>query len=137
MRQEIYNELERIRMANDGVLDPKHVVKAAEDESNVLHSQFCWNDRKAAYEYRLEQARRLIRVVVTRIEPISEPVRVYVSLGEDRADGGYRTLIDVMNDSAMKEQLMGQARKDMMVFESKYSQIEALAKVIRAMEDVA
>lgn len=66
-KQEVKAELARLNTKHGG-LRPSVVVKAAEPETSPLHSEFEWNDSKAGREYRLEQARRLIRVTVTVIE---------------------------------------------------------------------
>lgn len=60
---EISKALEQIAKANGGVLKPEVVVRIAEDEKNILHSMFEWNESKAAAAYRIDQARRLIRSV--------------------------------------------------------------------------
>lgn len=66
-RQEVKAELARLN-AKHGGLRPSVVVKAAEPKTSPLHSEFEWDDSKAGREYRLEQARKLIRVTVTVIE---------------------------------------------------------------------
>ena len=58
-------ELERIRLSNDGRLRPEDVLNSAVDASSPLHGAFTWDDAKAAYEYRLSEARFFIKAVVT------------------------------------------------------------------------
>lgn len=50
-----------------GRLTPELVVRDAEDARSPLHSQFEWDDSKAAEQYRLEQARDLIRSVELKV----------------------------------------------------------------------
>lgn len=57
-------------------LTPNKVVEIAKDPESPLHGHFCWDDNEAAHQYRLEQARSLIRVV--RIEIIRENVTILV-----------------------------------------------------------
>jgi len=45
-------------------LQPRDIVQEAEDENNVLHKYFTWDDTKAAEEYRIWQARQLIASVI-------------------------------------------------------------------------
>lgn len=66
-RNEVKAELARLS-AKHGGLRPSKVVEAARPETSPLHSEFEWDDSKAGREYRLEQARRLIRVAVTVVE---------------------------------------------------------------------
>ena len=58
----LVTELERIRI-DHGDLSSSAVVDESEPEDAVLHDQFTWDDSKAGRNWRLEEARRLIRVV--------------------------------------------------------------------------
>ena len=136
-KNEIYlQELERIRLKNGGVLKPQDVVDEAKNPQNPLHKCFCWDDEVAAYNYRIVQARQLIRICITKVEALEEPVRVYVSLEPDRVDGGYRTLTDVMTNEDFKNQLLLQAKRDMRTFEQKYFRLDELAEVFTAMRQL-
>lgn len=50
----------RATLGRDEVLPPSNVVRAAQNPTSVLHHLFEWDDVKAARQWRLEQARRLI-----------------------------------------------------------------------------
>lgn len=128
-------ELEMLHEKHGGLLLPSVVEKYARNAKTALHDEFVWDDTRAAHLWRLHQARNLIRAVVQVTEGSSLPVRVYVSLTEDRhADAGYRTLDDVMRSEAMRDSLLVQARRDMRIFTSKYRTLTKLADVIGAME---
>jgi hypothetical protein len=129
-------ELERIRKANGGVLLPEQVVAAAKRESSPLHSQFEWDDGEAAHQFRISQARALIRVYVTVFsEGGSRESRTYVSLTSDRADGGgYRAMVDVLSNEDLRQQLLADAKADMLAFRSKYAALQELAMVFAAMD---
>ena len=68
-RTAIVAELETIRRNAGGVLRPEDVVSFAADPDTELHSRFEWDDTEAAQQYRLWQARQLIRVTVTVLPP--------------------------------------------------------------------
>ena len=71
----IKEELEAL--AVDGVLNPERVVEAARNPNSSMHGQFDWDDSTAAHEYRLSQARALIkRVKVNVIRTDNEIVKV-------------------------------------------------------------
>lgn len=152
----ISQELQIIQEENDGLLDPVKVVEYAKDPNTALHNRFEWDDSKAAEGYRIWQARQIIRmelVVIAQNEKgkietfagITEQdgkiVRTYVSLSSDRrpeeGERGYRSLIDVLSDSEMREQMLEEAKKDMNVFRRKYGALSELAKVFAAMDEVA
>jgi hypothetical protein len=71
-RTAIVAELETIRRNAGGVLRPEDVVSFAADPDTELHSRFEWDDTEAAQQYRLWQARQLIRVTVTVLPPIPQ-----------------------------------------------------------------
>lgn len=130
----IAGELERIRLAHGGLLRPEDVVAAARLKASPLHDQFEWDDNAAAVQYRLWQARQLIRVAVTVLPQSEQPVRAYVSLRTDRtvAGGGYRPLGDVMGDERLREQLLAEALDDLKTFKIKYGRLRELAPVFVA-----
>lgn len=130
----IREELAKIAQTNGGVLRPQDVVAAAKGRKHPLHECFEWSDDKAAMEYRLWQARQLIRVTVHVLPGQEIDVRTYVSMMEDRtADGGgYRLLVDVLSDTAMREKLLEEALAELGVFQRKYQQISELAGVFAA-----
>jgi hypothetical protein len=131
-------ELEVIRNKTGGALQPADVVKFARNPKTALHGAFCWDDGEAAEQYRLWQARQVIRVCVTvREEVEGPPVRAYVSLQEDRGDVGYRLLDDVMSDEEMREQLLAQALAELNRWKVRYQQLRELAPVFEAAENVS
>lgn len=124
--------LEALAHKHGGVLKPQVVVKAAEPEKSPLHHWFQWDDSKAAHEYRLEQARRLIQVSVTMMErPNSDPVivRTFVSLPSDRKDGGYRLLADVLSDKDQSREMLEDALAELTRLRNKYATLKELAPV--------
>ena len=107
----IKDELERIRRrTDDGKLYPQDVVEFARDETTELHKHFEWNDSDAAHQYRLSQARRIIRVsvkYVERTETATHVVPVYVSLPDSRGDsGGYETMARVLSSDERRAELI-------------------------------
>jgi hypothetical protein len=66
--EQAYTELERIRAAHDEKLSPHDIVSESRPKGAVLHPLFEWNDKAAAEEYRVHQARRLSRAVYV-VEP--------------------------------------------------------------------
>ena len=137
MKEQVIVEIERIRQSSGGTLNPVVVVREARRKSSVLHDYFEWDDSRAAYEFRLEQARKLIRVCIREIpECPDEPVRAYVSLQDDRGRNGYRSITDVMSDDRLREKLLAEARRDMSLFRQKYAVLKELAQVFEAMAAV-
>jgi hypothetical protein len=131
----VYAELEQVSAANGGLLVPRKVVDFAADRKTALHDCFEWNNHKAGDEYRLWQARELITVFVTVVGKDEQPVQAFVSLRTDRAktDGGYRSIVDVMTDKEMRQQLLADALDDAERWQAKYASLTELVPVFQAL----
>lgn len=138
--ERIVNELQRLADDHGGILQPQVVVDSARNPESPLHDHFEWDETEAARQWRLLQARNLIRVVV-KYERLSNgqplPCRVFVSLTPDRESdgGGYRVTSAVMSDEALRLQLLADARQEMVTFRAKYARLSELVDVFKAMEE--
>lgn len=123
-------ELELIRVKNKGLLCPHDVVKFARDPKTALHDKFTWDDTKAAEEYRLWEARTLIRVAVIVEENTSEEIRAYVSMTDSRGkEGGYRAMVEVMDNKALRDRMLQDALDDLNFFRNKYNSIRKILDI--------
>lgn len=134
--QQVYQALEKIRNKHPkGLLRPTDVVKAARAPSHPLHSKFTWDDGRAAELYRLEEARRLIRISVTVVASRGEPTHAYVSLTTHRnEDDGYHHLEAALTNRDLRYQLLSDAFAEMEIFQRKYQHLKELAEVFSAIE---
>lgn len=135
-------ELEIIRKQHGGILDPKDVVKFAKNPKTALHAQFNWDDTEAAKQWRLHEARNIIRLHVTVISDENpHPVRAYVSLSTERhgskaASTGYRHVADILSDEDLSIQMLSDALNELKTFQKKYRTLKALKPVWDAIEKV-
>jgi len=115
------------------LLNPAQIVEFASDPKTALHSRFTWDDTAAAREYRLWQARTILRVSVYVPEGSTEPVRAFVSLHDDRtAKGGYRSVSDVLKDKGLRATMLAEALAELQVFQRKYRLLKELQPVFAA-----
>jgi hypothetical protein len=99
-------EVQRIA-ARDGKLTAESVLDAAVDPASPLHDRFEWDDGAAAHGYRLDQARRLIRAVVTVVEaPKSEPVTARAFVVAERGSGEYVRIGEARSDPDRRARLI-------------------------------
>ena len=89
-------ELERLYTEN-GKLDAESYVNAAIDASSPLHKTLEWDDGKAGHEYRLQQARTIIRAIVV-VTDDALPSQVYVKVDKHR---GYQPISAVVDNLDM------------------------------------
>lgn len=131
--QATISELKNLAARHGGSLHPEKVVEAAKNKDSILHRCFEWDDTEAGHKYRLIQARLMLNVAVEVIPGSKIRSKVFVSLSKDRHHGGgYRTTIDVMNDSQMRQQLLDDAMESMEYFRQKYESIRQLRPIINA-----
>ena len=142
----IIEELEQIREASGGLLHPQKVGDFARDESTALHSRFEWDDTAAGESYRVWQARKVIRALVTIIPQKnreSYEVQTYVSMSADRytetdstdkreLTAGYRYMVDVLSTSDLRSTLLEEALAEFESWERKYHMIAELVEIFAA-----
>lgn len=126
----VLKELESIRKKNKGLLNPEDVVNFAKNPETALHSRFTWEDSEAAHQYRLWEARQIIRVVVT-MDPISKKhIRAFVSLSPDRTpNAGYRATAEVLDSAALTKIMLHDALIELTKFRDKYAELKNLAEL--------
>ena len=110
----------------NGNITPDSVVEKARKSSSILHSVFEWNNTHAAELYRIDQARTLIRNIVTftvfkeeKNDPI-EPVRAFVHIVDSKVKG-YKTISTVVNSPYDYDYMMKCAREELRAFARKYA----------------
>lgn len=137
MNAKILEELEMIRKQGKGILYPEAVVDFASSEDTALHSRFEWDDAKASQEYRIWQARQLIKIVVLVEKSSDTEISAYVSLSDDRAgDGGYRSAIEVLSNEQLRRQMIEGAIKDFEYWQFRYKQLVELESVFMTMDKI-
>lgn len=106
--ERIGKELESI-----GTLVPEKIVNFAENDKTELHKCFTWDDEKAAYLYRLEEARSVVQGIITVDEsPDREPIeyRAFESVIIDD-QRQYVSTITILGDNDMRKQVLGEIRE--------------------------
>ena len=138
--------VERFKELEDsyGVLTPEVVVHDAKKKSSPFHDYFEWNDGAAAHEYRLQQARYLIRSIeVTIIEGKSDQ-RAYVAVpiesvtgDEDDEGTGYACIETVLNSAYLRRQYIQRALKEAENYAKRYEGIAELDEIVATIKKVA
>lgn len=137
MKMEVKKEINRI-YERDGSLKPSVVVKEARASKNPLHSEFEWDNKKASVQYRLEQARRLIRKVVVHVEEggVSERQNVYVHVpSESREEGIYVTSAVLASDQLLFIRAHREALEKLNGAANAVHQLESIANEDKASSD--
>ena len=125
------------RLYEEGKSQPKDIVDASRAEDAPLHPAFEWDDSVAAEMFRQDQARELIRHIVTVSEIESEePVYVRAFFKVDPEESTYEPTIVIMNDEEKRSQLLDIAKRELKAFKAKYGTLKELASVFEAIDKV-
>jgi hypothetical protein len=136
--QKVGTEIERIRKAGAGMLEPEAVLEHARSHNSVLHGYFEWDDTKAAHQYRVGQAGDLIRAVqvdVTRsnVEP-PKTIRAFVSVKQG-GERSYTSTLHALSDEQLRAQVLATAWAELLALRRKYEHLEELGRIFAAMDD--
>lgn len=125
--------LRKLEAVNNG-LTAKDVVEDAEDPTSPLHEFFEWNDARAASEYRLTQARELIRryeITFTKAEGVGR-VRAFFFVP---SAGKYRSAESVASNKSMSDEVLGEMRKEVAQLATRTRAFEQFIPEAKAIAD--
>lgn len=134
-------EIERIRRQRQGFYQPHDLVDASRPDEAPLHPGFEWDDTIAAENYRVEQAKYIVRNIVLveggHRSPDLDGKRAYVSVRVDTDEGErsphYTAIQVALEDPDLRDQMVLAAIRDLHAFEAKYSILSEFAGLIEAM----
>ena len=124
-------EMESIRIEK-GQLTADLLLEKARDGSNVLHSAFEWRDGIAAEQYRLGQARQMIKSIEIVYEdlPVEETTVKYwhIVKEEEEPTKSYVPKDQALADPEMRAKMVLGAFKELRNFRKKYKELDELAQ---------
>jgi hypothetical protein len=129
-------EIERVRISQNGRLLAPDLVERARDPASPLHPAFEWDDAAAAESWRVEQAKYLIRsieVLVDRQE-IQQTIRAFVSVKRDD-DRSYTSVSHAMEDPELRQQVLLAALKELEAWQNRHAELVELATVFAAIDE--
>lgn len=135
--QKIGQQVEQIQRERGGNFEAVDLVNEARPKNSVLHDVFEWDDTEAAEQYRIQQARHLLSVLVVETElPDHEKVthRVFVSITE-RGETGYSSLAHVMTDEALRRQFLTKLLNQLNAWQEQCKQYQDLAELMTPIKE--
>lgn len=127
---------------NNGQIDPEDIVEKAKRKNSPLNDFFEWDDEKAANNYRVDQARYLLRsieVVILRGDTEMN-VRAFHNVKivrEDDIKQTFANIEEILSKDELYQQILGQAIKQLESWKNKYSQYKELKGVFDAIENLS
>lgn len=122
-----------------GVCSPRALVERERPEQAPLHECFEWNDARAAEEYRVDQARALVRSLVIIRGETSAPAYVHVTItdaDDDEEREGYIDVLSAMRNPRQRQQVLMEALEQLNGMRQRYADFQELAPVWRAVDEV-
>lgn len=92
----VVDELSKLQNLH-GAITPDLVVKAARPKKSILHNLFEWDENKAAYNWRLQQARMLMNNIQVVIISDGQPREISVYEVTSRSEG-YKSIDTFTSD---------------------------------------
>lgn len=133
-------ELEKIRERN-GYVEAADLLEASRAENAPLHSCFEWDDDKAAENYRLYQAKDIIRNIVVKVEKADggEPsaVRAFVSVTVDKTAAQYQPINIALDNPDYRQIVLMNALTKLEEFRRTYKDFQELSEVFKAIDNFA
>jgi hypothetical protein len=130
------DHLELLRAKFKGELTPQDVLADAKHDNSPLHSFFEWDDSEAAEQYRLQQARGLIRSVVAVYVSDDKPdvrQRAYVHIAEPGAPH-YREVGCAMSQTKTREMVLQTAWRELQVWKSRYKDLKEFSDLFEIID---
>lgn len=126
--------------ANNGFINAEIVAAAAEDSSSSLHDAFEWDDDVAAHQYRLTQARKILRSLRVVIE-VEEAEEEEFELGRFIIDAGPKEMPYVRADivagnAALHQEAIERATRALKGIRDRYKEIHELDHIWSAISAI-
>lgn len=136
------------KLANKNKLTPEEIVRDSKKKSSLLHHYFNWDDKSAAHEWRLAQARNLVCsvTVVDEHNGVKAETRAFVNVsvkesgdgdfnpGFNGSDSRYATIQTVLSNPFSKEYVIERAFQELEHFKNKYEHLQEFADLFKLIE---
>ena len=127
--EKVYSELETI-----GTKSPQNIVDYAEEHpDSELHKCFTWDDSKAANEWRKQEARQVVRLLVFADDETKQPTQIRVL---QKATDAYEPVKTIVRNNDEYAKLLARAKAELKAFRERYKQINELEKVLEAIDEL-
>lgn len=124
--------LNTISQERGGRLEPEDVVNSARSPNHPLHRHFEWDDGKAAEQYRLDQARSIIRIVRVIDDAGSDGTsRAFQSIS-DKKGTAYRSITEIKSSSDLQLALLRQAERELDAFLRRYRDLVDICEDVKS-----
>jgi hypothetical protein len=128
--------LEELRRQFKGEITPEDVLNDARNPNSPLHPFFEWDDNLAAEQFRLNQARALIRSVVavyTRPDLPAVRARAYSHVAE-RGAPHYRETSHALSQEKTRRLVLNRAWNELQAWKERYRHLSEFANLVEVID---
>ena len=137
---QIVGELLESIETEKGAVTSKDFLEASRSEDSPTHKLFEWDDKKAAENYRVDVAGRIMNALVVRVTIIEsekpKEAKAFVRISDEKTGGRYHNLHYALSIPHERDFVLRQALSELMTFKRKYETLSELATVIDAINGV-
>ena len=130
--------LDMLRQKFKGELTPQDVLDDARHDNSPLHDYFEWSDSEAAEQYRLQQARGLIKAVVAVYIHEDKPAvrsKMFVHIPEPSAPH-YREKSHALSQTKTRKMVLDRAWNELKAWKARYKDLEEFAGLVRVIDTI-
>ena len=124
------------KLKKDGQLTASGILTMAKSSKSPLHSLFEWDNTKAARQYRLEQARKIIKRANVTIENQEDKI-IHVPVSSSKGEGTYKEAKTIVNSISDFELAMSEALKKLSSAEKAVELLKTVSSSENVDENVA
>lgn len=126
--QKVYEEI------GEETTTPEQVLEKAKNPKSELHKCFEWDDKKAAYKYRLQQARTVMCNLVFVSNDETDEIRTHYALTFEKSE--YHPTVLIIKNVDEYKALLSKAKGELFAFKKKYAMIKELKNIFDAIEEL-
>lgn len=143
----IYGQAIEEFIEQDGGITPESLTSYAKDKNSVFHDWFEWDNKKAAHQYRLTQAREMLRSIQIVVQTDQEEVTVRafhpVVIGDKKEDDtewpftySWQSTQRIYEDGELERQIDERFKRELKAFINKFRNHQSLAKHIEILNGI-
>jgi hypothetical protein len=128
--RQVYDDLSE--KSPDGGVTAHQILEASRPEDAPLHSQFTWNDGAAAKKHRVDEARKLLRLIQIEYLP-GKKTRELQSLViniENKNERKYYKVEKILTDKNLKKRAIKQILKELRSLVDKYKSYKVIYQLV-------
>jgi hypothetical protein len=132
------DHLEMLRQKFKGELTPQDVLDDARHGNSPLHPFFEWDNGVAAEQYRLQQARGLIKSVVAIYVSDDKPAvraKAYIHVPEPGAPH-YRETSHALSQAKTRQMVLDRAWNELKQWKARYRDLEEFAGLVHIIDRI-